>query len=97
MKLITAAASAALLLALATSAGAVTVKNTSSGEFTIGIDFGSSEKIETIPAGKSVDFDCPNGCGVTGPWGFSWMASGKDSMSSNGTSMVTYMDGKKPG
>lgn len=96
MKLAIAAASIAAVLALTAPAGAVTVKNTSSGEFTIGIDLGDTEKIETVAAGKSVDIDCPKGCGVTGPWGFSWMASGKDSISSNGQSMVTYMDGKKP-
>jgi hypothetical protein len=96
MKLSTVATSLAAILALTASAGAVTVKNTSSGEFTVGVDYGDKEKIETIAAGKSVDLDCPDGCGVTGPWGFSWMASGKDSISSNGQSMVTHMDGKKP-
>ena len=54
MKRVTAAVFLTSTLALATSAAAVTVKNTSAGEFTIGVDMGSSEKIETIAAGKSV-------------------------------------------
>ena len=48
---------------------------------------GSSEKVETIGAGKSVVIDCPDGCGVTGPWGFSWMASGNDVIASDGTDL----------
>jgi hypothetical protein len=75
---------------------AVTVKNTSSTEVTVGVDWGSKEKIETIPAGKSVSFDCKDGCGVTGPWGFSWQAAGKDEITTDGTALVTVMDGKSP-
>jgi len=92
MKLFTVAATAAFTLAMAAPASAVTVKNTSSGEFTIGIDFGSSEKIETIAAGKEVTFDCKDGCGVTGPWGFSWMAKGDDVISSSGQSLVSVQE-----
>ena len=40
MKLLTAAAAAALVMAVAGPAYAVTVKNTSAGEFTIGVDMG---------------------------------------------------------
>ena len=89
MKLLCATAAAALALSIAGPAFAVTVKNTSSGEFTIGVDMGSSEKVETIAAGKSVELDCKAGCGVTGPWGFSWMAKGDDTISSNGKSLVS--------
>ncbi len=92
MKLVTAAVLLTSTLAQATSAAAVTVKNTSAGEFTIGVDMGSSEKIETVAAGKSVELDCKAGCGVTGPWGFSWMAKGDDVISSNGTSLVTVQE-----
>ncbi len=92
MKLITAAATAAFALALTGTASAVTVKNTSSGEFTIGVDLGSEEKIETIAAGKEVKLDCKDGCGVTGPWGFSWMAKGDDVISSNGQSLVSVQE-----
>ena len=90
------AAAAAAFVLLAAPAGAVTVKNNSKAEITIGVDWGSKEKIETIPAGKSVTVECKDGCGVTGPWGFSWKASGNDEIVSDGTSLVTVMDGKKP-
>lgn len=92
MKLITAAAAAAFALALTGTASAVTVKNTSSGEFTIGVDLGNEEKVETIAAGKEVKLDCKDGCGVTGPWGFSWMAKGDDVISSNGESLVSVQE-----
>jgi hypothetical protein len=92
MKVLTAAAVAAFALATAGTASAVTVKNTSSGEFTIGVDLGSEEKIETIAAGKEVKLDCKDGCGVTGPWGFSWMAKGDDVISSNGQSLVSVQE-----
>jgi hypothetical protein len=92
MNFVNAAAAAALVLATAVPATAVTVKNTSAGEFTIGVDMGSTEKVETIGAGKSVDVDCPDGCGVTGPWGFSWMASGNDTITSDGTALVTVQE-----
>ncbi len=92
MKLLTAAAAAAFALSMANPASAVTVKNTSSGEFTIGIDYGSEEKIDTIAAGKDVTFECKDGCGVTGPWGFSWFAKGDDVISSNGQALVTVAE-----
>ncbi len=43
MKLSATAASIAVVLALSVPAGAVTVKNTSSGEFTIGVDLGNED------------------------------------------------------
>ena len=92
MKLVTAAETAVLAIAAAGPAFAVTVKNNSNVEITIGVDLGSSEKVETIGAGKSVVIDCPDGCGVTGPWGFSWMASGNDIITSDGTALVTVQE-----
>lgn len=92
MKIATAAVSLAAILALAGPAAAVTVKNTSSGEFTIGVDLGNTEKVETIAAGKEVKVDCPEGCGVTGPWGFSWFAKGGDTITSDGSPMVTVQE-----
>ena len=92
MKVFTPIAAAALAMAVAGPAAAVTVKNTSAGEFTIGVDLGSSEKIETIAAGKEVKLDCKDGCGVTGPWGFSWMAKGDDVISSDGQALVTVQE-----
>ena len=92
MKLLTAAAVAALGLATAVPAYAVTVKNDSKAEITIGVDLGSTEKVETIGAGKSVEIDCKDGCGVTGPWGFSWMAKGNDTITSDGTSLISAQE-----
>lgn len=86
---------AALLVMAAAPAAAVTVKNISEGEITIGIDYGDKEKVETIAAGKSVEFECKELCGVTGPWGFSWKVKGDDTIESDGHSMVTYMDDAK--
>jgi hypothetical protein len=83
-------ASSALALAMLTgSAAAVTVTNNSDEEIKIGVDRGSSEKVETIGAGKSAKLDCKDQCGVTGPWGFSWMAKGDDTIKTNGKSLVT--------
>ncbi len=60
--------------------------------FTIGVDYGSKEKVETIPAGKDVKFDCNDGCGVTGPWGFSWKVKGDDVISSSGQSLISVQE-----
>jgi hypothetical protein len=87
------AATAAFLL-VAGTATAATVKNTGGAEFTIGVDMGNSEKIDKVAAGKSVSLDCPDGCGVTGPWGFSWMVAGDDVISSDGQSLIV-VDEKK--
>jgi hypothetical protein len=73
---------------LAGPAAAVTVKNTSGKEISIGIDYGPKEKVVHIGAGKSTTFDCKDQCGVSGPWGFSWMASGNDTMTTNGKSLI---------
>jgi len=85
------AGTAALFLVTA-PAGAATVKNTSDGEITIGIDYGNTEKVEQVPAGKSVKLDCKEGCGVTGPWGFSWMVAEGDTVSTDGSSLVTVKE-----
>lgn len=93
MKVLTAVATAAFALALAgPAAAAVTVKNTSAGEFTVGVDLGNSEKVETIAAGKEIKVDCPEGCGITGPWGFSWKVKGDDVISSNGESLISVQE-----
>ena len=92
MKLVTVAVFLTSTLALATSAAAVTVKNTSAGEFTVGIDYGNEEKVETIAAGKEAKVDCKDGCAVTGPWGFSWFAKDGDTISSNGQALVTVQE-----
>ena len=87
-------ATATAFALLVVPASAVTVKNSSAAEITISIDMGDKEKVEKVAAGKSVEFDCKGGCGVTGPWGFSWMASGDDEIETDGTPLVTVMDEK---
>jgi hypothetical protein len=74
---------------IAGPAAAATVKNTGNSEITIGIDHGNKEMTKTIAAGQSAKLDCPDGCGVTGPWGFSWMVSEGDSVTTDGKPLVT--------
>ncbi len=83
--LVSALAATALL---ATPAAAVSVENTGAQEFKIGVDYGNLEEVKAVSAGKIAKFDCAEGCGVTGPWGYSWMASGDDALSSDGSSRV---------
>ena len=85
----TLASSTAALLLLTGSAAAVTVTNTGSNEITVGVDHGNKEELKKIPAGKSVKLDCKEGCGVTGPWGFSWLAQPGETFTTDGKSMIT--------
>ena len=89
---------AAAAFALTAPAGAVTVKNVANAEVTIGVDYGNQEKIMKIPAGKEVTFDCKDGCGISGPWEFSWRAKGNDTITTNGQSLISVVNkpsGKK--
>lgn len=86
------ATSCAALLLLSTAASAVTVKNTSDKEITIGVDRGAEESVEKIAPGKSAQLECKEQCGLTGPWGFSWMAKGDATISSNGESLVNVQE-----
>lgn len=80
---------AALAAALFTApAYAVTVENKSADAIKIGVDYGAKEEVKEIGASKSLKLDCPEGCGVTGPWGFSWMAQGDDVITTDGNSLV---------
>jgi hypothetical protein len=85
----TLASSAAALLLLAGPAAAVTVNNNASKEISIGVDYGNKQEVKKVPAGKSVTFECKDDCGVTGPWGFSWMAKGDQTIATNGKSLIT--------
>jgi hypothetical protein len=78
---------------LASPAMAVTVENTSDKEFKIGVDYGNKEDVKTVAAQKAAKLDCPEGCGITGPWGYSWLAKGDDKMSSDGTSQIVVSEG----
>jgi hypothetical protein len=82
------AATLAAIVVLAAPAHAVTVENKSDDAIKIGVDYGHNEEVKDVAAQKSVKFDCPDGCGVTGPWGFSWMAQGDDVITSDGNSLI---------
>ena len=73
---------AAFALAFAAPASALTIENQDGAELKVGIDEGNTEHVETIPAGKTGDLSakCKDGCGLTGPWGFSWMAAPGDKL-----------------
>ena len=86
------ATSCAAVLLLTTAASAVTVKNTSDKEIAIGVDRGAEESVQKIAPGQSAQLDCKEQCGVTGPWGFSWMAKGDMTISSNGESLVNVQE-----
>ncbi len=58
---------AAALLLIAGPASAVTVKNTSNAEISVGVDWGNKEKVETVRAGKSVTFECRRAAASPGP------------------------------
>ena len=85
----TIAGSCAVLLLLSTAASAVTVKNTSDAEVSIGIDRGNEENVQKIAPGESTQVECKELCGLTGPWGFSWMAKGDTTISTNGQSLIS--------
>ncbi|HEX2843474.1 hypothetical protein [Hyphomicrobium sp.] len=73
---------ALVAFALATPAAALTIENQDKAELKVGIDEGNVEHVETIAAGKAGDLSakCKEGCGLTGPWGFSWMAKPGDKL-----------------
>lgn len=75
----------------AAPAMALSIDNQDAEELKFGIDEGETEHVETVAAGEKGDFTdkCKNGCGLTGPWGFSWMAEAGDSL--------TVKDGKLNG
>ena len=83
------AATAAVMLA-AGPALALTVTNKDGKEHTIGLDMGDKETVHKIPAGQSVTFkdECKDGCGVTGPWGYSKMAKTGDTITTDGKSLI---------
>jgi hypothetical protein len=82
MSSIQASAIALAAALLASPALALTIENQDKAELKVGIDQGNSELVETIAAGKTGDLSakCKDGCGLTGPWGFSWMAAPGDKL-----------------
>ena len=91
MPRITASWMAMALVVVATPATALTIDNQDKAGLKFGIDEGNVEHVESVAAGKSGDFSakCKEGCGLTGPWGFSWMANPGDTL--------TFNDGKLNG
>ena len=67
---------------IATPAVALTIENQDKAELKVGIDEGNVEHVESIAGGKTGDLSakCKEGCGLTGPWGFSWMAKPGDKL-----------------
>jgi hypothetical protein len=67
---------------IAAPASALTIENQDKAELKVGIDEGAVEHVESIAAGKTGDLSakCKDGCGLTGPWGFSWMAKPGDKL-----------------
>lgn len=84
-------AATAVLLSAAIPVGALTVKNTSDKDFTIGVSTGSEQKVHTVPAGGSLDVkqDCSNDCAVTGPWGFSHFVPQNAVIESDGAAILS--------
>jgi hypothetical protein len=92
MSVVTRAVAAFVVLsAAAIPVGALTIKNTSSKEVTVGVDTGAEEGVYKVPAGGSADVthDCSSGCAVTGPWGYSRMVSQNDAIETDGAPLVT--------
>ena len=82
MKVMKASALTLAAAFLAAPAMALTIENQDADELKFGIDEGETEHVETVAAGETGDFTdkCRNGCGLTGPWGFSWMAEAGDAL-----------------
>lgn len=92
MRQMTRAVTALAVLTLAAiPVGALTVKNNSGGEVSIGVDNGTAEEVYKIAPGGSVDVrqDCSSDCAVTGPWGYSRLVAQNATIETDGTSLVT--------
>lgn len=92
MSLMTRAVTAFAVLSLAAiPVAALTVKNTSTKDVSVGVDNGIEEAVYQIPAGGSVDVkeDCTADCAITGPWGFSRLVPQNATIETDGVSLVT--------
>lgn len=92
MSLMTRAVTAFAALSMAAiPVGALTIKNTSSEEVSVGVDNGVEEAVYRVPAGGSVDVkeDCSSECAVTGPWGYSRLVPQNATIETDGTPLVT--------
>lgn len=92
MNLMTRAAGAIAALSMAAiPVGALTIKNTSGSDVSVGVDNGSVEAVYTVRAGGSVDVkeDCSAECAVTGPWGYSRLVDQNATLETDGAPLVT--------
>ncbi|WP_295555042.1 hypothetical protein [uncultured Hyphomicrobium sp.] len=92
MSLMTRAVTAfAVLSVAAIPVAALTIKNTSSKEISVGVDNGTEEAVYQIPSGGSVDVkqDCSSDCAVTGPWGYSRLVAQDATIETDGLPIVT--------
>lgn len=82
MKVMKASALTLAAMLFAAPAMALTIENQDADELKFGIDEGNTEHVETVAAGATGDFTdkCKDGCGLTGPWGFSWIAAAGDTL-----------------
>lgn len=99
MTLMMRAATAAAVLSLAAiPVAALTIKNTSSTEISVGVDNGTEEAVYQVPAGGSVDVkqDCSSDCAVTGPWGYSRLLPQNATVETDGTPTVTVTAAPEP-
>ena len=76
-----AAATAAIILT-AGSASALTIVNEDAKEYTLRVDEGARESTLKVPANDTVKLQgvCQDGCGLNGPWFYTWMAKAGDTV-----------------
>lgn len=92
MSLMTRAVTAFAVLSLAAiPVAALTIKNTSGNDITVGVHNGTDQAVYTVPAGGSVEVkeDCSSDCAVTGPWGYSRLVAQNATIETDGTPLVT--------
>ena len=81
--------SAAALMMMSGAASALTVTNKGTKDHTIGVDMGNKEAVEKVAANHSVSLkSCADGCGITGPWGYSWMAKDGEDFAFDDTKLL---------
>jgi hypothetical protein len=80
----------AVLLVSTSAASALTVTNKSQKEISIGVHEGDKSTVHKIAAGQTLTLktECNDGCGVTGPWNFSWKAKTGDSIETDGSCLT---------
>jgi len=89
MNIATGIVTAATVVLFAGPAMALAITNTGKDAQTVGIDRGAKEEVLKIGAGKTVTVKgCKDGCGVTGPWGYSKYSVAGDKIEFDGKSEI---------